>query len=125
MSDQDPGAPRPLSDSLDRVVAGLGDDRRRSPAAGRTPGRSGEGRGRPADASRGASGVFARWEELVGSTIAAHTRPVRMQDGRLVVVTGDPAWAAQLGWLESDLLKRIAEAGGPHLEGLVVRVRRP
>jgi predicted nucleic acid-binding Zn ribbon protein len=106
-----------LAEGLDRVVAGLGDDR--------GPGDGGSGSARSANATRGASGLFSRWDELVGPAIAAHARPRRVQDGRLVVVTDDPAWAAQLRWLESDLVRRISEAGGPPLEGLIVRVRRP
>ena len=39
--------------------------------------------------------VFSRWDEIVGTALAAHLRPVRV-DGRALVVTVDhPAWATQ------------------------------
>lgn len=94
---------------MDRVVNGLG-----------SRGTSGTSRGSTA---KGSSGLFSRWAELVGPEIAVHARPQGVEEGRLIVVTEDPAWAAQLRWLANELLTRIAEAGGPQLQGLVVRVR--
>ena len=122
----DRDAPRPMADSLDRVVAGLAEDPRRAGGSSRAPGPTGEGdtAGRPHGRTQGASALFSRWEELVGPAIAAHARPLRLQDGRLVVLTDDPAWASQLHWLATDLVARIAESGGPRLDGIVVRVRR-
>jgi hypothetical protein len=109
------GGPRRLAADLDRVVAGLG--------ASARSGRPGDAP-RPADGEvRGAAGLFGRWAQLVGPDIAAHTRLVGVQDHRLVVATDDPAWAAELRWLTSDLLARIAADGGPSLEGIQVRVR--
>lgn len=101
-------APQRLGESLDRVVDGLG---------------RGSARARQASPTKGASGLFSRWAELVGPDIAAHARPHGVQDGRLIVVTDDPAWASQLRWLANDLLARIAAADGPELAGLVVRVQ--
>jgi predicted nucleic acid-binding Zn ribbon protein len=54
-------------------------------------------------------GVFARWPELVGDEIAAHTTPETFADGKLVVRTDSTAWATQLTYLVPTLLKRLNE----------------
>jgi predicted nucleic acid-binding Zn ribbon protein len=68
--------------------------------------------------------VFERWTEVVGAAVAAHTRPVSLARGTLVVAVDQPTWAAQLGWLEAELLGRFAERLGPGVvTSLRVRVR--
>jgi len=68
--------------------------------------------------------LFQHWEQLVGATVAAHARPVSLVRGTLLVAVDQPGWAAQLGWLQDDLLRRLAEVLGPDLvTELVVRVR--
>jgi predicted nucleic acid-binding Zn ribbon protein len=57
--------------------------------------------------------VFSGWEEIVGAEIAGHARPRSLRDGVLVVVVDQPAWAAQLRFLTSDLLRRLEVAVGP------------
>jgi hypothetical protein len=52
--------------------------------------------------------VFSRWEEAVGSRIAAHSRPSYVRNGRLTVVVDSPAWSQQLSLLRPDLLRKIA-----------------
>ena len=56
--------------------------------------------------------LFERWSELVGESVAAHTRPAKLADGVLTVAVDDPAWAAQLKFLEQDLLAQIRDASG-------------
>ena len=71
-------------------------------------------------------GVFARWPEIVGAEVAAHTTPETFTDGKLVVRTDSTAWATQLRLLAPQLVQRLNEdlgAGtvtlievlGPHL----------
>lgn len=71
-------------------------------------------------------GVFARWPELVGEEIAAHTTPESFAEGRLVVRTDSTAWATQLRLLAPQLVRRLndelghgtvtlIEVLGPHL----------
>jgi len=68
--------------------------------------------------------LFREWEDLVGAAVAAHSRPVSLVRGRLVVAVDQPGWAAQLGWLSDDVLRRLDEALGPGVvTELVVRVR--
>jgi predicted nucleic acid-binding Zn ribbon protein len=57
-------------------------------------------------------GVFARWAELVGSEIGAHTTPESFADGRLVVRTDSTAWATQLKLLAPSVVRRLNEELG-------------
>lgn len=70
-------------------------------------------------------GVFARWPELVGDEIGAHSTPETFTDGKLVVRTDSTAWATQLKLLVPQVLRRlnadlgegtvtILEVVGPH-----------
>lgn len=69
------------------------------------------------------STVFSRWEELVGSEIASHAAPRSLRDGVLVVEVDEPAWAAQLGFLSSQLLGKLqAKAGAEELSEIRFRV---
>ena len=93
----------PLGDSVDAVVRSL-----RGPSA------------------KAVAGVFAGWDEAVGPLVAAHARPVSLDEGRLVVEVDEPGWATQLRYLEATLRERLAEAsGGFQLKAVEVRVRRP
>ena len=95
------GEPRPVGESLGRIARHLGAP---PPAA--------------------LSLLFDGWEQLVGAAVARHTRPVSLTRRVLVVAVEQPAWAAQLKWLEADLLRRFDEALGPGVVGaLSVRVR--
>ncbi|MGH9281343.1 MAG: DUF721 domain-containing protein [Acidimicrobiales bacterium] len=78
--------------------------------------------GTPGAAAMGA--VFARWSEVVGPDIAAHSRPLRLTRGTLVVGVGEPARATELRYRATEILERAAAlAGGPVAERLEVRVR--
>jgi predicted nucleic acid-binding Zn ribbon protein len=68
--------------------------------------------------------VFASWPELVGEAVAAASRPVALDDGRLVVAVDDPVWASQLRWMGPDLVRRLDERlGEGHVAAVEVRVR--
>ena len=71
------------------------------------------------------SALFGRWEQIVGGAMAAHVRPVRLQDTTLVVSADHPAWATQARHLAPDILARIRDACGAEEapERLDVRVR--
>jgi predicted nucleic acid-binding Zn ribbon protein len=94
--------PRPLGSSLNRVSTDLG-----------------------LGTSVGIGLLFSRWAEIVGPAVAAHVRPVRLDDAALVVTVDHPAWATQVRHLGDDLLDRVAEAtGAPRPARLEVRVHR-
>jgi predicted nucleic acid-binding Zn ribbon protein len=59
------------------------------------------------------AGLSARWEQIVGSEIAAHCRPVRLTDGELTCVAESTAWATQIRLLNRQMLERIAAGVGP------------
>jgi predicted nucleic acid-binding Zn ribbon protein len=63
--------------------------------------------------------IFDRWGELAGSAMAVHSRPVRVENRRLVVSVTDSAFAAELKWQERNILSRILDlAGSCPVEGL-------
>lgn len=57
-------------------------------------------------------GVFARWPELVGDEIGAHSTPESLVDGVLVVRAHSTAWATQLKLLVTTLVRRLNEELG-------------
>lgn len=48
------------------------------------------------------------WGEIVGPALAGPTRPLELLDGTLVVGCDDPAWAAQVSWMEAQIRQRFA-----------------
>ncbi len=81
--------PRHVSDGLNRLLGGLG-----SPSADVL------------------AALFEHWPEVAGPTLAEHSRPARLVHRRLTVDVDDPALAAQVRLLESELLARLAERLG-------------
>jgi predicted nucleic acid-binding Zn ribbon protein len=72
------------------------------------------------------TGVFGRWEELVGPAIAAHAHPVSLSHGVLVIGTDQPGWATQLRFLGPDLLQRLsAVADDGQIQRVEVKVVAP
>ncbi len=69
--------------------------------------------------------IFGRWEEIVGTSLAAHVRPLRVTDEALVVAADHPAWATQVRSLATTVLARVAAAVGHAPARLEVVVRRP
>lgn len=97
----DPG-PRRVADSLDRVASSLG-----------------------APSADVLTAVFNGWTDVVGEAVARHCRPLSLRGNVLVVGADEPAWAAELRWLEADLLARLAEVIGPdRLSSIEVVVSR-
>jgi predicted nucleic acid-binding Zn ribbon protein len=90
-----------VGDSLDRVAASLGVSRATT-----------------------LNRVFASWAEMVGESVAQHSRPRSLRDQVLVVAVDEPAWATQLRWLEADLLARLeAVLGAGQVTRIEVRVQ--
>jgi predicted nucleic acid-binding Zn ribbon protein len=63
--------------------------------------------------------VFGRWDQLVGSDVAAHTRPERFSDGELVVIADSAVWATEIRRQAATLVRRLNEELG---HGTVTRV---
>lgn len=97
----DPDDPRPIGASVERLAKSWGID---SPGTLRK--------------------VFADWDEIVGSQLAAHVQPLSLTDHVLVVAVSDPAWATQLKYMSSQLVATVNEKVGPGtVERVDVRVR--
>jgi predicted nucleic acid-binding Zn ribbon protein len=70
--------------------------------------------------------VFGGWADVVGATIAAHSRPLSLTRRTLTVAVDQPGWATQLTYLEADLRRRLEEALGPGVvDAIRVRVVPP
>ncbi len=54
-------------------------------------------------------GVFARWEQVVGSDVAAHVRVERYADGEVTLRADSTAWATQMRLLAATLVRRFNE----------------
>jgi predicted nucleic acid-binding Zn ribbon protein len=59
--------------------------------------------------------VFGEWEKCVGPDIAAHSRPVKLENGELTVEAESTAWATQLRLLARTILSRIAGTVGSNV----------
>jgi predicted nucleic acid-binding Zn ribbon protein len=58
------------------------------------------------------SALFARWEDIVGPTIAAQAWPLQVRDGVLRIGVDLPGWATQLTFLAPELLRQVVAATG-------------
>lgn len=93
--------PIPISNSLDGVVRALrGPDR------------------------RDVSGVFGRWDEVVGEQVAAHVTPLKLDDGTLVVEVDDATWATQVKFLTGTIIERLGTVADVTIRRVDVRVSR-
>jgi len=49
------------------------------------------------------------WEETVGKTIATHTTPLRIRNGRLYIKVDSPSWRNQMLFQKDYIKKKINE----------------
>jgi hypothetical protein len=89
-------APAPLAGALEELLRGRGWERRLAGAQ-----------------------VHGRWEEIAGGDLAAHTEPVRLHGGVLVLRVDSATWATQVRYLTGDLAARANAVLG---EGSVARI---
>ena len=74
---------------------------------------------------RETTSLLDRWPELVGNDLAAHTEPLGVRRGVLLVEADDPAYGEALAWNERQVLARLAgDLGEGVVTGLQVRTRR-
>jgi Dna[CI] antecedent, DciA len=64
--------------------------------------------------------VFARWAQIVGPDLAAHTTPEGLSGGELTVTADSTAWATQVRLLAAQLVRRLNTELG---DGTVQRVK--
>lgn len=51
--------------------------------------------------------ITVHWEQVVGSTVAQHTQPLRLQQQQLVVATSTAAWAQNLALQRHLILNKL------------------
>lgn len=56
------------------------------------------------DRAAEAGALWARWEEVVGPTIAGHAEPTSLRRGVLKIRTESPTWATELGYLREQVM---------------------
>ena len=69
-------------------------------------------------------GVFGKWDDAVGATIAAHVRPVKLDRQVLLVEADDPTWATEVKFLGATIIERLHTVAGVEVERVEVRVAR-
>ena len=65
------------------------------------------------------------WDEMVGSPLAQHARPLRLRRGRLELAVPSPVWRTQLTFLKEDIKKRINEHLGVETIREVLLINQP
>jgi len=65
--------------------------------------------------------ITRRWNELVGPELAAHTKPVSLRRGRLVVHVDAPGDNFVLGYQRTQLLERLQASPQGTVTELVIR----
>ena len=65
------------------------------------------------------------WSEIVGPAVAAHSRPLRLRGGTLVIAVDQAGWVTELTYLEASLRGRIDDAVGPGVVEVVKVTVRP
>ena len=58
------------------------------------------------------AGIEVRWPELVGAEIAAHTRVIKIDAGRLFVAVDEPTWRQELMYQKGPIMATLNAALG-------------
>ncbi|ARD42630.1 hypothetical protein B6G06_00020 [Actinomyces gaoshouyii] len=58
------------------------------------------------------AGIAARWEEIVGRSIAEHSRVESFEPGRITIRASSSSWAQQLRLMMPTIARRISEEAG-------------
>ncbi len=69
--------------------------------------------------------VRQRWGRLVGKELAAHTRPISLRAGQLVVAADQPGDGFALQYRQPDLLVRIRSLTHGRVERMIIRPGEP
>jgi hypothetical protein len=69
-------------------------------------------------------GVFGRWDDAVGPNVAAHVRPVRLDQRVLTVEVDEAAWATQVTFLAATIITRLFDVARVEIDRIDVRVAR-
>jgi predicted nucleic acid-binding Zn ribbon protein len=67
-------------------------------------------------------GVFGKWDEAVGAQIAAHVRPIKLDNATLLVEADTATWATQVKFLSDTIMTRLRDEAHVNVERVDVRV---
>ena len=67
--------------------------------------------------------IRRQWRTLVGTPLAAHTKPVSLQHGRLVVHVDGPGDGFALSYQRARILQRLSVSAAAKVEELIIRPR--
>jgi len=67
-------------------------------------------------------GVFGKWDDAVGAQIAAHVRPVKLDDKTLLVEADTATWATQVKFLADTIISRLRDEARVDIDRVEVRV---
>lgn len=56
--------------------------------------------------------ILSFWDEAVGESIASHTRPIKVYDGRMTVLVESPSWTQELTFLKNRIMERLNKRMG-------------
>ncbi len=56
--------------------------------------------------------ILSFWNEAVGESIASHTRPIKVYDGRMTVLVESPSWTQELTFLKNRIMERLNKRMG-------------
>jgi hypothetical protein len=56
--------------------------------------------------------ILSFWNEAVGESIASHTRPLKVYDGRMTVLVESPSWTQELTFLKNRIIERLNRSIG-------------
>ena len=65
--------------------------------------------------------IQRRWPRLVGKQLAAHTRPVSLRRGRLIVYADHPGDSFALNYARPRLLEQLREKSKGGVEEIIIR----
>lgn len=69
--------------------------------------------------------IHGLWTDIAGPALAAHTSPVRLHGGVLVINVNSSSWAAQIPYLSGQIISRANEVLGDGAVERVVVAHRP
>ncbi|MGB8525167.1 MAG: DUF721 domain-containing protein [Candidatus Acidiferrales bacterium] len=65
------------------------------------------------------------WPKVVGKILAAHTKPISCEAGRLEIVADGKAWQKQLESMKKEFCERVNQAWGGNLVREVKFIAKP
>ena len=52
------------------------------------------------------------WKDVVGGSLRAHTRPVRIDNGEMTIAVDDSLWKQEVGLLQGEIIRKLNDRMG-------------